>query len=168
MTPDPDPGSGEPRFLVARRIFWLTVFIAYAITGLRGTPAAFRHTPKAVDTGTYCGTDSLLKSALGVSGSSQKLIAIFETYPANKPMVLFWPRDYVNSSIGFQLAGYLAWPRAILSVPTDANHLEKMSDYLNTASFSARIYYLLKPPASAPGGSTVGAMKIVPVTPGKQ
>ena len=168
MTSDPDPVSRVPRFLIARRVFWLAVFIAYAITGLRGFPAVFRHDPKALDAGAYCGTDSLLKSALGVSGASQKLLAIFGSFPAGKPMVLFWPRDYGNAALGVQLAGYLAWPRAVLSVPTDARHLERLSDYLNTSSFSARIYYLLKPPASAPGGSAMGPMRIVPVTPGKQ
>jgi len=144
-------------------IFWLVILAAFAVTGFRSFKTA-SGTSKIDGTGVSCVSDGLLKPPLSISGGSQKLTDAFAQIPSMRPMVFFWPENDGLAIITYQVSSYLAWPRAVWSVPMDEKGLRKaVSDFRN-ASFSAMIFYSFPLPPDSPHAEKIGIpLSVIPV-----
>lgn len=110
-------------------------------------------------------TDSFLRFCTGLSQLSPKLIALFDSFPAGKKMLIIYSdNDPVSSLLG-KLTAYLAWPRSVEMIDLARTRL-RLRDVAATDpnKFSAVVFCRVKQPAALSGGKHFGTnFEIVPL-----
>ena len=144
----------------SRLIFWLVIFAAFAVTGLRGYRNA-EDTPKVTGTGANACSDAILKQSISTDDGSQKLTDAFAQMPALRPVAIFCPPNKAGAIITSQFAGYLAWPRQVWPVTVNARIFDKTLADFSTPSFAAILFYSVKPRAPLPGERQIGPVLLL-------
>jgi hypothetical protein len=110
-------------------------------------------------------TDSYLKFATGSKSASDKLIAMFESMPASKSIVIFTSKgDSYSSGLGMT-AAYLASPHAVRLCEISGTHPDNELSRVNPDRVAAVVLCRLTRPAWLPAGKVFGSgLEIVPLT----
>ena len=109
-------------------------------------------------------TDSYLKFATGAEGASKNVIAMFESMPISKPIVIFTRKgDAFSSGLGMTTA-YLASPHAVRLCEIDGTHPDKELSLINPDNVAAVVLCRLNRPSWLPRGKVFGSgLEIVSV-----
>jgi hypothetical protein len=110
-------------------------------------------------------TDSYLKFATGAHSASDKVIAMFESMPASKSIVIFTSRgDSYSSGLGMT-AAYLASPHAVRLCEIDGTRPDNELSRVDPNRVGAVVLCRVARPAWLPGGKVFGSgLEIVPLT----
>ena len=102
-------------------------------------------------------TDSYLKFATGTEGASKKVIAMFESMPKSKPIVIFIRKgDAFSSGLGMT-AAYLASPHAVRLCEIDGTHPDNELSLINPDKVGAVVLCRLTRPAWLRAGKMLGS-----------
>lgn len=102
-------------------------------------------------------TDSYLKFATGAEGASKNVIAIFESMPTSKPIIIFIRKDDAFSSGLGMTTAYLASPHAVRFCEIDGTHPDNELSRINPDKVAAVVLCRLTRPAWLPAGKMFGS-----------
>jgi hypothetical protein len=102
-------------------------------------------------------TDSYLKFATGAEGASGQVIAIFDSMPMSKPIVIFTRKDDAFSSGLGMTTAYLAAPHAVRLCEINGTHPDHELSLINPNKVAAVVLCRLQRPAWLPRGKTLGS-----------
>lgn len=108
-------------------------------------------------TGPLHTSDSYLKFATGASGASEKVISIFQSTVASRPVVIFTRKDDAFSSGLGMTAAYLASPHPVRFIEVNGMHPDKELSTVNPASVAAVVFCRVSRPAWMLPGRTFGS-----------
>jgi hypothetical protein len=109
-------------------------------------------------------SDSYLKFAAGAETASNKVIAIFESVPAAKPILIFISKgDSYSSGLGMT-AAYLAFPHPVRLCEIDGRRPDTELSLIDPHQVAAVVLCRLSRPACLPAGTVFGSgLEIVPL-----
>jgi len=128
------------------------------------TPKIFRSASKYSIrlVGPFHSSNSFLYFASGTTDGSERLIALFDSLPSSKTILIFVRNDDPRSSFLGMMTAYLAWPHPVWIVDVMGAGLGNGSG--RNGSVAAVVYCRLKRPSSVAQGERFGeALEVVPI-----
>jgi hypothetical protein len=115
--------------------------------------------------GAFHTTDSYLKFVSGADDASRNVIAMFESMPASKPILIFMRKgDSYSSGLGLT-AAYLASPRAVRLCEIDGTHPDNQLSLIDPTKVAGVVLCRLTRPAWLPHGKMFGSgLEIISIT----
>jgi|ERR1051326_7558017 hypothetical protein len=102
-------------------------------------------------------TDSYLKFATGAESASKNVIAMFESMPASKPVLIFMRKgDSYGSGLGMT-AAYLAWPHAVRICEIDATSPDRQLSLIDPGKIAGVVLCRVSRPDWFPSGKIFGS-----------
>jgi hypothetical protein len=112
--------------------------------------------------GPFQSTNHFLYLATGVSGASEQLIALFDSLPSSKVILIVAREDDPPSTFLAETMGYLAWPHPLKII--NVTRLESELTATDPATVAAFVLCRVNRPSSLPQGEHFGKLlEVIPL-----